>query len=486
MRTLALLLSCSLVVMGCGSATPATTSSSDSTSDTSASTGDSASSAGGAGAGGDSMSSSTQASSGGQGGAGSGTTTAGATTSGGSSGTGQGIVVPATPFGSHLAAYTPGSVLPDVVNQAKLDDLTGKKYDAWKAKFLKAGCGNGRYYVESKTEAGNLTVSEAHGYGMLLSAIMAGYDPDARAHFDGLYHFFRDHPSSSSPDLMSWYQDTSCNDAQGNDSASDGDLDIAFSLLVADKQWGSCDAINYKAEGLKVIKAIAAHTLDATKSYVLLGDWAVPGDAKHDSTRSSDFMPDHYRSFGVASGSAAWTGLTDSTYTLIATMRSTFSAGKGLLPDFIVSPLSNPKPAPANFLESANDGAYDYNACRDPWRLGTDYLVSGDARAKTEATTLTTWIEGATGGDPTKIRAGYKLNGTPSAGSDYLTMAFAAPFGVAAMADGNHKAWLNKLWTTIEGAPSEGYYEDTIQLMAMIVMSGNWWSPEARPVVCDP
>jgi endoglucanase len=476
MRTSALLLA--LLLTGCGSTAPGTTSS-QSTADSSASSGDSSSSAGGAGGAGGASSTS---SSGGQGGSGGSSSSSGSSSSTG----GQGVIVPATPFGSHLVDYTAGAVLPDVVNQAQLDKLTGKTYDAWKAKYLKAGCGNGRYYVETKTEAGNLTVSEGHGYGMVLSAIMAGHDPDARTHFDGLYRFFRDHPSSSSPDLMSWYQDTSCNDAQGNDSASDGDLDIAFALLLADKQWGSCDAVNYKVEALKVIKAIAAKTLDATKGYVLLGDWAVPGDAKYDSTRSSDFITDHFRSFGAATGSASWTGLTDSTYKLIAAMRSGFSPGKGLLPDFITSPLTAPKPAPANFLESANDGAYDYNACRDPWRIGTDYLVSGDARAKTESLTLTTWIEGATGGDPTKIRAGYKLDGTPSAGSSYLTMAFAAPFGVAAMADGAHKPWLNKLWTTVASAPSEGYYEDTIQLMAMIVMSGNWWAPEARPTVCDP
>jgi endo-1,4-beta-D-glucanase Y len=479
MRTSALLLATLLI--GCGSTTPETTSST-STADTSASSGDSTSAAGGAGgAGGASTSTSSSGGPGGGGGSSSSTAASGSSSSGG-----QGIVVPATPFGSHLVGYTAGSVLPDVVNQDQLDKLTGKTYDTWKSKYLKAGCGNDRYYVETKTESGNLTVSEGHGYGMVISAIMAGHDPDARTHFDGLYRFFRDHPSSSSPDLMSWYQDTSCNDAQGNDSASDGDLDIAFALLLADKQWGSCDAINYKAEGLKVIKAIAAKTLDDTKGYVLLGDWAVPGDAKYNSTRSSDFITDHFRSFGAAAGSAPWTGLTDSTYTLIAALRTGFSPGKGLLPDFIVSPLSSPKPAPANFLESANDGAYDYNACRDPWRIGTDYLVSGDARPKTEALTLTAWIEGATGGDPTKIRAGYKLNGTPSAGSDYLTMAFAAPFGVAAMADGAHKPWLNKLWMTIAAAPSEGYYEDTIQLMSMIVMSGNWWAPEARPEVCAP
>lgn len=477
MRTPALLFA--LLLAGCGSTTdPA---SSQSTTGSSASSGDSSSSSGGAGGGGGASSTSTST---GPGGSGGGSTGSSGSSSSGSGG--QGVTVPATPFGSHLVGYTAGSVLPDVVNQAQLDNLTASAYDAWEKKYLKAGCGTDRYYVESKTEAGNLTVSEAHGYGMVLTAIMAGHDPEARTRFDGLYRFFRDHPSSSSPDLMSWYQDTSCKDAQGNDSASDGDIDIAFALLLADKQWGSCDAINYKAEGLEVIKAIAAKTLDATKGYVLLGDWATQGDPQYDATRSSDFILDHFRSFGAASGSATWAGLTDSTYTLIASLRTSFSPGKGLLPDFIKSPLTAPKPAPANFLEGPNDGAYDYNACRDPWRIGTDYLVSGDARAKAEVQALTAWIEGATGNDPTKIRSGYQLNGTASAGSNYLSMAFAAPFGVAAMADGAHKPWLNKLWTTIAAAPSEGYYEDTIQLMSMIVMSGNWWAPEARPVVCAP
>jgi endo-1,4-beta-D-glucanase Y len=397
------------------------------------------------------------------------------------------ITPPSTPFGSHLVAYAKGSALPDVVSASKLDSATAAAYDAWKSKYLKAGCGSGRYYVQTKTESGNLTVSEGHGYGMVISALIAGHDPDARAHFDGLYRFFRDHPSSNSPDLMAWYQGTSCKDEQGADSASDGDIDIAFGLLLADKQWGSCGSINYKAEALKVIAAIRKHDVDTSAGYVLLGDWASPDDAKfYKSTRSSDFIMDHFRSFAAASGDAAWTHLTDSTYTLIGKVRDQYSPGKGLLPDFLTAPLGSPKPAPSKFLESSHDGAYDYNACRDPWRIGTDYLVSGDPRAKTEALALTTWIQGATGGDPTKIRAGYKLDGTPNGNSDYLTMAFAAPFGVAAMADGSHKKWLNALWKTIASAPSEGYYEDTIRLMSMIVMSGNWWAPEKRPAPCKP
>jgi endo-1,4-beta-D-glucanase Y len=396
-------------------------------------------------------------------------------------------IAPSTPFGSHLVGYTAGSALPDVVAPAALDLLTASAYDAWKSRYLEAGCGDGRYYVKTNVQAGNLSLSEGHGYGMLLSALMAGHDTHAKRHFDGLYRFFRDHPSTASPHLMAWYQDTTCTNAEGMDSASDGDLDIAFALLLADKQWGSCGGIDYRGEALAVIGAVKDKVLDAQHRYVLLGDWVDVNSGKYyDATRSSDMITDHFRSFGAVTDAATWSGLVDSSYGIISWVRNVYSFNKGLLPDFIVSPLSLPRPATAGFLQVTGDSAYGYNACRVPWRIGTDYLVSGDARAKSEVLALTTWIEGATGGDPHQIAAGYHLDGSPSAGSNYLTMAFAAPFGVAAMADQQHQPWLDALWTLIAAAPSQGYYEDTLQLMAMIVMSGNWWPPEARPTICHP
>ncbi len=398
---------------------------------------------------------------------------------------GADAVAPSTPFGSHLTSYTADSVVPAVVSRDQLDALTASTYDGWRARYLGTGCGEGRYYVKTNLQGGNLSLSEGHGYGMVLSALMAGHDPHAKKHFDGLYRFFRDHPSLASPDLMAWYQDTSCADAQGQNSASDGDLDIAFALLLADRQWGSCGDIDYLGEARKVIGAIESKALDASHRYVLLGDWVGPGSGQfYDATRSSDVIGDHFRSFGAVTDAAIWTGMVDSSYAMVTWIRNFYSSGKGLVPDFIVSPLSLPAPAPASLLQGSSAGSYDYNACRVPWRIGTDYLVSGDDRARSELTALTAWIEGATGGDPLKISSGYQLDGTPSAGSGYLSMAFVAPFGVAAMADQLHQPWLDALWTAIAAAPPQGYYEDTIQLMSMIVMSGNWWSPETRPPVC--
>lgn len=394
--------------------------------------------------------------------------------------------IPANPFGGHLFQYAEGAILPGF-DPADLDDATAAAYDAWKADYLAAICGDGRWVVEAKIDANNLTVSEAHGYGMMVSAIMAGHDPDAQAQFDGLYRYFRDHPSANSPDLMAWYQDGACADAMGQDSASDGDIDIAFALLLADRQWGSCGEIDYRAEALAVIAAIGEHELDAGRAWVLLGDWAAPGDAMfYQATRSSDFITDHFRSFGEVTGDPSWAGLADSVYGIVDAIQTEHSPATGLLPDFIVAPGSAPKPAPAGFLEGPNDGAYDYNACRDPWRLATDFLVSGDPRPRAEVQAMTAWITAVTGGDPMKIRAGYQLDGTPSKGSNYLTMAFVAPFGPAAMVDAANQAWLDALWQTTADAAPEGYYEDSIRLLAMIVMSGNWWDPAARPAVCNP
>jgi endo-1,4-beta-D-glucanase Y len=393
------------------------------------------------------------------------------------------------PFGSHPMSYAAGSILPDHLSLPALDQATRDFYDAWKLRYQKQTCGAGRYVVEAKTQSGNLTVSEAHGYGMMLAALMAGHDADARAIFDGMFAFFRQHPSVLTPSLMAWYQRKSCGSSQGADSATDGDLDIAYALLLADKQWGSCGPIDYAAEAASILGGIASGEVDASGSYLRLGDWTDPGDpAYYQSTRSSDFMPDHLRAFAAASGNPLWTSVLDHTYGVVDALQLSHSPGTGLLPDFIVDPLGTPAPAGAGFLEGPNDGAYDYNACRDPWRLATDFLVSGDARAKTAVQRITTWIRSTTGNDPDAIKSGYQLDGAVSAGADYRSLAFVAPLGVGAMTDSANQAWLNDVWDLVDATAidDEGYYENTLKLLSMIVMSGNWWAPQAVSGGCVP
>jgi endo-1,4-beta-D-glucanase Y len=383
------------------------------------------------------------------------------------------------PFGAHQRGYAAG-ILPDHRSQADLDDAVRVAYDTWKASYLVAGCGDGRYYVA--TDMGeSQTVSEAHGYGMIIVAYMAGHDPEAQAIFDGLYRYFRDHPSEGSPELMAWSQDAQCDNNQGAASATDGDLDIAYALLLADKQWGSGGAIDYLAEAKRVADAIVAAETSSSRRWVLLGDWPSPGSQTYNATRSSDFMPSHFASFAAATGDGAWDQLTDATFQTFAEVTAAHAPGTGLLPDFILDPGDGPYPPGGTFLEHASDGAYAYNACRVPWRVALHYLLSGDPRARDVAQKITSWLRAETGGDPGNIAAGYALSGAPLPGSGYTAMAFVAPFAVGAMVDASHQDWLNSLWDFVEGAGSGGYYNDTLRVLAMITMSGNWWAPESAP-----
>lgn len=386
------------------------------------------------------------------------------------------------PFGSRPVAYAPGTLLPDHLSAAILDQQVQDFYDAWKERYLAEECGTGRYVVLTRVGGGNLTVSEGHGYGMMLVALMAGHDPHAREIFDGMYAYAVEHPTTEHPHLMSWNQTKKCVDADdGDSSATDGDMDIAYALLLADAQWGSCGAVDYRGAALAVLGDIVDGTIDADGSYPLLGNWVSASDPEYyAATRSSDFLPAHFRSFAAASGSPVWSSLLDDGYQRFASIQATWSPATGLVPDFIVDPAGTPAPAGPFFLESDTDGAYSYNACRVPWRIGVDNLLYGDARAADIVDRITRWLRVTTSDDPSRIGAGYWLDGSPVAGTDYRSMAFVAPLGIAAMVDPDHAEWLDSLWDFIVATSidDEAYYENTLKLLTMIVMSGNWWAPD--------
>jgi endo-1,4-beta-D-glucanase Y len=392
--------------------------------------------------------------------------------SGGSGGGGGGGG--SCPFGSHAFQY-PADVLHPTGAQADLDSKTAAAYDTWKSKYVKQGCGG--YYVLSGGGTGKGVgdeVSEGHGYGMVITALMAGHDPEAQTIFDGMYNFFHMFPTTSHQNLMAWTVNVAggCQiPAMQGDSATDGDLDIAFALLLAERQW---PGNGYLQKAQAVIADLKSGDMHMTTHEPLLGDWATPTDPQYNATRPSDFMLDHFRAFGPASGDAAWTQSVDAVYQLIDTMQTSFAPSTGLLPDFIINTTSSPTPANANFLEGPADGQYGYNSCRVPWRISTDYIAGADARAKTAVQKIDTWIMGATNNDPSKILDGYTLAGGKGAGQTGPSSAFSSPFGVAAML-GTDQAWLDAIWAS--RAINEDYYSDSITMLCMLVMSGNWCAP---------
>ncbi|SFW92006.1 glycosyl hydrolase family 8 [Amycolatopsis australiensis] len=367
--------------------------------------------------------------------------------------------------------YVPGTLRPSV-SQATQDQALQKYYDFWKKNFLTTKCGSGTYAVLSK-DADHPFVAEGEGYGMTISAMMADKDPQARSIVDGILKFVKAHPSVNNKDLHAAEQDANCKSVNGSDSATDGDLEIAYGLLIADKKWGSSGAVDYKAEAVRIINAIKKSEVNGTTKFTLLGDWG--NDAEYrNSSRSSDWMPGHLRAFAKATGDGFWDQVRSRAETAVSRLQSQYAPNTGLLPDFVVNTNSTPKPAPSGFLEGPNDGKYSWNACRDPWRLGVDAVTAPGSAAAAQVRKMNTWIKSATGGDPAKIQSGYSLSGSKVESGQHPC--FTAPFAVAAMTDPGSQAWLDKLWTAIStwSPDATDYYGTGITIQVLLILSGNY------------
>lgn len=383
------------------------------------------------------------------------------------------------PFPQHVS-YPGASIYPNHRTQAQQDADVRAYYDSWKQTYLvsagTASDGTPLWRVSMGGSNPGRTTSESQGYGMKIVVFMAGYDANAQTIFNGLWKFARLHPSSINNNLMAW----EVPEGTGNDSAFDGDADMAYALLLAHKQWGSAGTVNYQSAAATLIGAIKASTIGPQSRLPMLGDWvSVNGTTRNQYTpRTSDFMLANFRAFGAATGDATWSTVVANSQAAINHLQTTYSSTPGLLPDFTEKTSStntNPKPASPNFLEGPYDGMYSYNAARVPWRLGIDALLTNDATTLAQVRKISTWAEGVTSGNPQMFKEpGYTLAGAPINSSWGFSGKFGAPLGVAAMTKSTQQQWLNALYSAVYNR-HEGYYSDSITMMSLIVMTGNHW-----------
>ncbi len=394
------------------------------------------------------------------------------------------------PFGSRkdlVGGRYPYGVMPTVASAATMDARIQACYEAWKGANLKKSptftANAGIYAGRTISDAWHVrfpgtayaTVSEGVGYGMLITVLMAGYDPQARTYFDGLFKTARGRPAYGHMNagrpagayLLEWRLAMNMDSAGEGWNATDGDLDIAFALLMAHRQWGSAGAINYRQEALNTIGAMK------TINFAPSGE---PRGPQRENTRTSDHMIGHFRAFRKATGDGFWDLAIDRCHALITGIIARYSPTARLQPGFIVDCMSQPAPSPGNLIEGPYEGIYDGNAVRNPWRWGTDYLYSGDTRWKAIVNDMTTFLKNECNGDPFTIGGLYNLNGTVNGGR-YFAEIVVGPLTVGCMVDAAHQAFLNTLWTANTGNFTTDYYDSELQLIPLIVASGNWWNP---------
>jgi endoglucanase len=372
----------------------------------------------------------------------------------------------------------PGCIKPNDITQTSMDNSVTGLFDFYKGTYLtEAKNTSGGYYTDASGNGSGgksaSTISEAHGYGMIIFALMAGYDSDAQTIFDGYFKFYQDHPSMINPLCMSWTVDAD-ESSNAQDGASDGDMDIAYSLLLAHYQWGSNGSINYLNEAINIINnGIKVSDMHQSTYRVSLGDWTQDGGDVN-STRSSDWMPDHMRAYEAATGDNFWRSASSKVYELISSLTENYASTTGLMPDFVKSETPAPD-AKAGGTGEKNGADYSYNACRFPWRIATDYAHYGTADAKTALDNISSWLRTGTGGDIDDIYAGYELDGTKLVNYNELT--FTAPFTAGLISNADNQEFLNSCWGAIKNERGSNEYDCALNLLSMLLVSGNWWAP---------
>jgi endo-1,4-beta-D-glucanase Y len=359
-------------------------------------------------------------------------------------------------------------------SQSTRDAAVEKQYNSWKANYLVHGCASNEYYVSTKGDGDaphNGPVSEGQGYGMNIVPLMAGYDTNAKAEFDGLWQLVKDHRDSKG--MMQWQLDgVDCHytDSGTPDSATDGDLDIGYGLILADKQWGG-----YTTDALSWLGKFYA--ADVTSD----GHLKCEDDGPSTDSRPSDWMLDHLRAFAAYDTAHDWNKVITTTQNRIQEFTAAYSPTANLLSDFVVNAnTTSPSPAPANYQESQPDNIVGYNSIRVPWHMGTDALLYGNpvslAVAKNETKCYTT----ISGGDPKKVQPHIKLScANANISGDTQAEEAGDSAGPSAMAAGN-QSFTDAVWNELATNPfGDGYFGETIKMIVYIVMAGDYWAPGA-------
>lgn len=402
---------------------------------------------------------------------------------------------PNFPFGERRALVGgryPFGIAPTLagnpLGRTAMDDAIRANYGAWKAANLQpspaftASVGSlaGLRIADGLdvrfTNPAYATVSEGMGYGLLITVVMAGHDPEAQTLFNGLLRTARGRPahawiSNGHPEaayLMEWRLASDMGSAGDGWNATDGDLDMALALLMADRQWGSAGEVDYRREALASIDALKSINFAASGE---------PRGPQRANSRTSDHMVGHFRSFRAATGDAFWGRAVDRCLTLIEAIVADYSPLIGLQPGFIVDcDTPAPSPSPGWLIESAWEGDYDANATRNPWRWGTDCVFSGDPRWTQVVDRTVRFLKTDCGGDPFSLAGMYRLNGT-AIGGRYFAESVAGPLMVGCLLHADHQGLLDTLWAAHASHFTTDYYDSELQLLPMLVAAGHWWVP---------
>jgi hypothetical protein len=262
----------------------------------------------------------------------------------------------------------------------------------------------------------------------------------------------------------------------GSGSATDGDADIAYALLLAGDQWGG----SYASTGMTMIGSMAADVTDSGGGPIPRIN---PGSNYGDTAtyNSSYFTPAYYDDFGGNWGSS----ILQNGYTVLQSCNAGFiNANNGLVPDWCDA--TNGTALDGNSVAQVTSTLcmpgdckhYAFDAARVPWRIGVDACLNGRAEATAYLNQLIGhFVSLHTAERIDEMRSGYRFSdGMPHANSAEMQASFIGPVGVGAMAV-NEVAYHRSFRTVLDILRSlrfnRTYYPATVGLLTLMEMSGN-------------
>lgn len=284
----------------------------------------------------------------------------------------------------------------------------------------------------------NRTVSEGIGYGLLAAVYMSD-----QGTFNQLWGYEKMHLDGNG--LMNWNIDQS-GATDGSGSATDADEDIAWALLMADKQW---PGNGYATAGQAIVSKLNGEF-----------DQGVPNIGDQDPNASQIhpdyFAPAYYPLFGLS---------TTAGYNLLNALTNTSTGNTtGLIPD--------------NSGITGGDGtvSFGFEASRAPLRVGLDYCFTGSSSAKAILTPMAAFFAKV---GATALEIPIDINTGGADGTQDPAAAAVGPAAVAAMVSPANQAFINAAWTqtyllTQPSRNGNNYFDTSLGVLSLLVLSGNF------------
>jgi endo-1,4-beta-D-glucanase Y len=368
-------------------------------------------------------------------------------------------------------------------------------YAKWKADLVTSDNANGYQRVQ-RTATDSMgtcipmgsTVSEGIGYGMLIAVYMGD-----QSLFDNLWLYEQGNLDSTTG-LMNWAPNgPDPNSCRG--PAPDADEDMAFALVMADKQWGGQGTLSksYKDSAVSQIQAIWHWEITNWKWMAAGRTVDQQGWANNAQENISYFAPAFYRTFAQVDPKACakgvdastgncdgWWGVIDQSYATIGDALNSANGNQanGLVPGWCDDSHGAPCSATAQ-ASSSQPFYYQYDACRTPFRVGLDAAWNTYAQAHSYVALTTSFFApiGAA-----QIVDGYNLDGTSHAKTPGAhSAAFIGPATVGAMtlpgdADASSTLVDEGYALLVQDSAFAGgeYYESSWTVMSLLMLTGNF------------